>query len=857
MTDKEFRIPGVSRFLLGRFIDADTLGAITEDLGDRFQATAEESGEFKARLKIQSHIFSLLISLLVESISWRLTILKSYFKMAFRQILRQKGYSFINIAGLTVGLACFILIGLWVQDELCFDRFHENKERIFRILNQVESGEQVSTPTYAIGPALKDLYPEVEEFSRTCPWYGSLVKAGDRQFEEDNIYLADPGFFRMFSFPFIHGDPETALDARDAIVITEETALRYFGKTEAVGRVLYLAQPNADFKVTGVIKNLPVNSHMQFDLITRIELLGEDRLARWEEWSGPNYILLRPDAEPEVLAARIKDIYKENVEPDVTFFPVLQPLTKVYLYESGSPVRFRRVALFALIAIFILVMACVNFMNLATARSVRRAKEVGMRKVIGAVRVQVIRQFLGEAILVVFISLLFALILVEVILPPFNRFTVKSLTLFSGMDLSLILALIVTTLVTGFLAGSYPAFFLSSFQPAQTLKKQSLCAKRGSGIRKALIIFQFAISVGLVTCTLLVSQQLRFIQEKELGFNRENVVMLSNNPILGRKFGSFKNTLLTKPGIHNVTSAAKGPTQVSESIFINWEGNPSDDFLPIDYTVVDYDYFEVFGMEVTQGRSFSPDFTSDVEEACVISETAMARMGMEDPIGTEIYMSHPAWPESFRRARIIGVVKDFHSRSLHTAIRPFVFRMYRPWHFLVFIKIENTRTQEALAHIEEAFKTYAEDYPYRYMFFTEAYNQQYVPEQQVNRLFNGFSLLSILIACLGLLGLAAYTAEQKTKEIGIRKVMGASISGIVLLTTKDFLKWVAVSFVFAWPVAYLLMSQWLREFAYRISIGPLVFFLSAVLTLLIALLTVSFQSLKAALADPIDSLRYE
>lgn len=857
MIDKEFRIPGFFQFLLGRLVDADTLRTITEDLDDRFHQTAEESGELKARMTIQYHIISLLISLSAESIIWRFTMLKSYLKMAFRQISRQKGYSFLNIAGLTVGMACFILIGLWVQDELSFDRFHEHKDRIFRILNQVESGEQIPSPTYAIGPALKDKYPEVEEFSRTCTWYGSLVKTGDKQFEEDNIYLADPGFFRMFSFPFIQGNPETALEDRDAIVITEDTALRYFGKTDVVGQVLYLAQPDADFKVTGVIKNLPTNSHIQFDLITRIELLGEDRLARWEEWSGPNYILLGPDTDPDALAAKIKDIYKENLAPDVTFFPVLQPLTKVYLYEFGTPGRLRRVALFALIAIFILVMACVNFMNLVTARSARRAQEVGMRKVVGAVRVQVIRQFLGEALMVAFISLLLALILVEAFLPRFNQFTAKSLTLFSGVDLSLVLALFITTLVTGLLAGSYPAFFLSSFQPAQTLKNQSRLAKRGVGIRKVLIVFQFAISVGLVTCTLLVSQQLRFIQRKDLGFDKENVVILINNPVLGRKFDAFKNALLNKPGIKNVTCAAKGPTFVGESISLDWEGNPSEDFLPVDYTVVDYDYFAVFGMEITQGRTFSRAFASDAKEACIINETAASRMGLHNPVGTEVYMAHPAWPEPFRRARVIGVVKDFNARSLHTAIRPFVFRMYRPWHMFVFIKIDSGQTQAALRHIEATFKTYAQDYPYRYMFFTEAYNQQYIPEQQVNRLFDGFSLLSIVIACLGLFGLAAYTAEQKTKEIGIRKVLGASITGILLLTSKDFIKWVIVSFIFAWPVAYLLMSQWLQEFAYRISIGPPVFLLSAVLTLLIALFTVSFQALKAAMADPIDSLRYE
>ncbi len=857
MNAKNFQIPGLIRSLLRRLSDEDTLRSLTEELEDRFQRKAAESGAFRARIRINFQILIVLVSFLLETISWSLTMLKSYLKVAFRQIIRQKGFSFINIAGLTVGMACFILIGLWVQDELSFDHFHQSKDRIFRILNKMEDGDQIPTPTYAIGPALKDRHPEVEEFSRICTWYSSLVKVEDKRFEEDNIYLADRGFFKMFSFPFVQGDPESALADRNAIVITEATARRYFGNEDAIGQVLYLDRPNADFKITGVIKNLPTNSHIQFDLIARMELLGEARLARWEEWSGPNYVLLRPDASPAAFSEKIKDIYKDNINLSVTYVPVLQPLTKVYLYETGRPGGIKRVALFALIAIFILIMACVNFMSLATARSARRAKEVGMRKVIGAFRTQITRQFLGEAFLIAFISLVFALVLVETVLPQFNRFTAKSLALLSGTDLSLVLALLLTTVATGLLAGCYPAFFLSSFQPAQTLKNQNSYGKRGTGIRKVLIVFQFTISVGLITCTLLVSQQLRYIQKRDLGLERDNVVILGNNPVLRKSFDSFKNALQNKPGIRNVTCAAQGPTWVGENISMNWKGNPGDDFLPVDYTVVDYDFFSVFSMAITQGRSFSRAYATDEKEACIINETAAARMGLEDPLGETVYLAHPAWPESFREARIIGIVKDFNSRSLHTAIRPFVFRMYRPWHNYVFVKIEGGQTEVALREIEAAFKIYAPDYPYRFMFYNDAYSLQYVSEQQLGRLFNGFSLLSVLIACLGLFGLAAFTAEQKTKEIGIRKVLGASVSGIVLLASKEFIRWVIVSFVFAWPLAYLLMNQWLKEFAYRITIGPLVLLLSAALTLLIALCTVSFQALKAALADPVDSLKYE
>ena len=784
-------------------------------------------------------------------------MLRNYLKVALRHLIRQKIYSFINIMGLAIGMSCFILIGLWVKDEVSFDRFHQNKDRIFRILNKTESGDFIPSLTYALAPALKSLHPEVEEFSRVWFWHSSLVKYGDKNFEEDRIYMADPGFFHMFSFPFIKGDPETALADRNAIVLTEDAALKYFGTDDPIGKVLYLAEDRADFIVTGVIENIPSNSHMQFDFMIRVEFLGEGRLARWEEWTGPCYILLRPGTSAATFTAKIADIYKEHINPEVTFSPVLQSLTRVHLYESGSSGSIKKVYIFFLISIFILIMACINFMNLTTAQSARRAKEVGMRKVIGAVRSQITRQFLGEALIVAFFSLFLAFLLVESALPQFNLFTGKSLTLQSTANLSIILTLFITTVGVGLLAGSYPALFLSSFQPVHTLKGHSRFGKKGSGIRKILIVFQFAISVCLITSTLIVSKQLRHIQNRDLGLNREHVVILLNNPELRTRFEAFKDMLQTKPGIRSVTSAAQGPTWVGENIPINWEDNTDDNMLSVDYTVVDYDFFKIFDMKITQGRSFSPEFVTDMKDACIINELAAQRMGLENPIGTNIYMAHPAWKESFRKARVIGVVKDFHARTLHNTIRPFVFRMYRPWHQYIFVKIDGTRTQEALKEIENTFKTFVPGYPYRFMFYDEAYNRQYVSEKQIGRLFNAFSLLSIFISCLGLFGLAAYMAEQKTKEIGIRKVLGASVPGIVALTSKEFIKWIVVAHFIAWPAAYFLMSQWLRDYAYKVSIGPLVFVFSAGLTLVIALFTVSYHSLKAALADPVDSLRYE
>jgi putative ABC transport system permease protein len=857
MRDNEFRFSRFFRLLLRRYADEEMVLSAEEDLAMRYRETLKNKGVLRARFQSAFQTTFLFFSLYIETLIWRMTMLRNYLKVALRALSRQKGYSFINIIGLTVGMACFILIGLWVKDELSFDRFHEKKDRIFRIVNKTQDGNFIPNPTYALAPELKSLHEEVEEYARVWPWHGSLVTYKDKKFEEDNICLADPGFFRMFTFPFIKGDPDTAIDDLDAIVITESTARKYFGNEDPIGQALYLAREERDFFVTGVIADIPSNSHIQFDLLTRLELLGEDRLARWEEWMGPCYILLRPNVSAEVFATKIVGIYKKYVNPEVTFSPILQPLTRIHLYEHVRPGSVKTVALFSVIAVFILIIACVNFMNLTTARSARRAREVGMRKVIGAVRPQLIRQFLGEALVVAFLSLVLSLIVVEIALPQFNLFAGKSLALLSRANFSIILTLLLVTLLTGLLAGSYPAFYLSSFRPVYTLKSQLRFGTKGSGIRKLLIVFQFAISVGLITCTLVVAKQLRFIQTHDIGVDRDNVVMLINNPILLKRFDAFKNELLTIPGIRHVTSAAQGPTNIGQSITIDWDGNPNEDMLSIDYTVVDYDFFKTFNMEITKGRGFSQEFASDEREACVITETAATRMGLEDPIGKTIYMAHPAWPESFRKAHVIGVVKDFHARTLHSSMMPFVFRMYRPWHTFVFIKIDGTRTPETLAKIESTFKSHTDGYPYRYFFYEDFYHRQYQPEWRLSRLFNGFSLLSVLIACLGLFGLGAYMAEQKTKEIGVRKVLGASIPGIVTLTAREFIKWIVIANLIAWPLAYFVMKGWLQDFAYKVSIGPVVFILAAGLTLLIALATVSYHSIKAALANPVDSLRYE
>jgi putative ABC transport system permease protein len=785
------------------------------------------------------------------------SLIWNFVKIALRKIKREKGTSFLNIAGLTLGMACFILIVLWVQNELSFDKFHANKDRLFRIQNKLSSGSYANSLTYALPPVLKEKYPEVEEFARVWPWHRSLVKYRDKSFDEENYYLTDPGFFKMFSFPFIHGDPETALQDKYSVVLTQRAAQRFFGDENPVGKVLYLAAHDADFKVTGVIENIPPNSHLQFDMVSRVEWLGEDRLARWSEWVAPAYVLLRPGATADSVNSKIAGIYREYIDPEYDVEPVLQPLTRVHLYWYGRTGSIVEIYIFSIIAVFILVMACINFMNLSTARSTQRAREVGLRKVVGATRFQVIKQFLGESLLFSCLSMVFALLCVWTVLPAFNNFTAKALTLFSGANVSMFLILSLTVLFTGIIAGSYPALFLSSFRPVQTLKNRMTKNSGGSVFRRILIVFQFTLSAGLIVCTLIVSKQLRYVQKKDLGLNREHVVVLNNNPDLGKRFDAFREELKSTPGVLNVTSAAQMPMQVGQSVPINWEGNPGKEPVLWAYTMADYDFFETFDMEILQGRSFSKKFPTDEKSACIINETAAKMLGVENPIGTSIYFGHMALDPSLRNLQVVGVVKDFHYRSMYNTIGPFLFRIYKPYHFYVFVKLDAHQIKEGLQNTKTIFAKYAPDYPFRFEFMDEAFNRQYASDRELRRLFNLFSVLSVIVACLGLFGLASFTAEQKTKEIGIRKVLGARISDIVTLNAKEFLKWIAVANLIAWPLAYYLMMQWLNNFVYKTGIGPGVFLLASGLTLFVVLITISYQTIKAAVANPVDSLRYE
>ena len=777
----------------------------------------------------------------------------NYLKIFFRNITRDKGYSFINIAGLAIGLACCIVILLWIQDELSYDRFHQNAESLYR-LNTRDSrnpDQIVVSSSFALAPRLKALYPEVVHYCRYW-YYGSTVKYKNRSFKAHGRFcIVDPAFFEMFTFPFVRGDPKTALANRHSVVLSDSTAKKIFGDEDPLGKVLKVDDA-ADFTVTGVIKDVPHNSHLQFDYLSHIRLMPEERLAS-PEFVGPSYVLLDKGAPAEAFNRKIAHLYRE-IDAETTLQPYLQKFTDIHLYRWGRPGRIRYVYIFSIIALFILIIACINFMNLATARAVHRAREIGIRKVAGADRLDIIKQFLGESVQSSFVALVLALVLVELLTPLFNSLSGKQMgSVLSGGGLVLS-GIIGLTLFTGLLSGSYPALFLSAYQPVKVMRGHSGSGTRGGIFRAVLVVLQFSISVGLIVCTIVIYIQLNYIKDKDLGFDRDFVLSIADNPALLQRLGQFRNELLKNSDIVSVTAASTLPNDVGQVMAINWEGNPNEERIGMRYAMVDHDFIRTFGMEIVKGRDFSREFATDADEAYIINETALKRMELEAPIGKEINFSADG-DRYYHKGKIIGVVRDFHFRSLHEEIAPFVLRIYPPWFSHIFVKVRPGKVTAALAYIEKTAKRVAPGNPFEIRFLDDAVNEMYRSEQQMGSIINAFTVLAVLISCLGLFGLASFMTEKRSREIGVRKVLGSSVPAVVSLLSRSFSKWVLLANLLAWPAAFYAMDRWLQNFAYRTSIGIGIFIFSAVLALAIALFTVSYQSIKAATTNPLTTLR--
>ncbi|QHT70443.1 FtsX-like permease family protein [Rhodocytophaga rosea] len=795
-------------------------------------------------------------------------MLRNYITVAIRSVLKDKFYSFINVLGLTIGITCSLLLLLYVTDELSYDKYHTKANKIYRVVSQIQEpdksfGWAVTQPS--LGPALKQDYPVVENVVRFFPYGRVAFQQGEKQFFEENIYAADSTVFDVFTYNFIEGTPATALDAPNSMVLTQSTAKKFFGNTSALGQTLQTNDTTV-YKVTGVIEDVPKNSHFTFNALLSLGR-SERTNINWGGFYVSTYVELPENYNSKDLEAKFPQIYDKYVKEifgrmGIKINYELQPIERVHLYsklegETNGDIGY--IYTFSAIAFFMLLIASINYMNLATARSAKRAKEVGIRKVLGSLKSTLRAQFLTESLLMTLLALAMSFILVLALLPFFNTVADKEIQFSYLLQPQFLLLALGIVIFTGIISGSYPAFYLSSFEPAAVLKG-ALTTKGGNVLfRKILVVMQFSISLIMLICTWVVFEQLNYMREKDLGYDKQQVLTIAFGQGQSRSsYTAFRNTLLANPKIKNVATASSPTSNIGGRVIFAVETNAGVKELAFRPMGIDHDYIKALGMKIIQGRDFSADVPADTTYGVLINEATVKRMNWKEPLGKKMHIGgipqdgQPAPP----MASVVGVVKDFHQQSLYSPIEPLIM-LYRPNNGVVHIKVEAQDIPQTLGFIENTWKQMYPKELFEYNFLDQDFESAYHADELRGRIFTAFSTLTILIACLGLFGLATFTTEQRVKEIGVRKVLGASVWGIVLLLSKDFTKLVLLSFPIAIPVAYFSMRSWLENFPYQTTMGAGIFISACLLTLFICWLTVMYQSIKAALANPAISLRSE
>jgi putative ABC transport system permease protein len=787
-------------------------------------------------------------------------MLKHNLLIIFRNFKRNKSSFLINLIGLSTGLACVLLIYMWVNDELNFDRFHEKNNQLFQVMQQFQHGETIEpTP----GPLADALAAEIPEVEYAVPVFypaflGKPTLSSDNKDTKADFVYAGKDFFNMFSFQLIKGNANQVLSGKNSIVLSEELAMKLFNTTNnIIGQTLKMKHqffPGV-FQVTGFFKRVPPNSSLQFDFVLPYRTIYE-QIPSWAEWGNNNpstYVILKQGANIQQFNDKIAHLIERKCgDSSRTLF--LRPFADKYLYgnyENGKQVgdRIEYVKLFSIIAIFILVIACINFMNLSTAKASRRMKEIGMKKTLGADRKSLIFQHLGESLLMAILSLVIAIFLVELLLPQFNEITGKQMTL--NMNATIVLSFLGIALVTGLIAGSYPALYLSGLNPARILKGDLHSSAVELWTRRGLVIFQFVVSSILIVSVLVIYKQIEFIQTKKLGYNKDNIIYFDKEGRAAENLDAFLSELKNIPGVINASSSALPLTNTKSSTEgISWEGKAPDVTSHFNIQFTNYDFINMHGIEMKEGRTFSRDFSSD-NSKIIFNEAAIKMMDLKDPIGKVVNM----WGQD---RQIIGVTRDFHFESLHELVKPLLFILAPPQQNMrIMVKIKAGMEKETINRLHKFYKRYNPGYVFEYKFLDEDYQAQYVSEKRVAVLSRYFASIAIIISCLGLFGLAAFSAERRRKEIGIRKVMGSNELGIITLLTNDFTKIVLVSLLISLPVSYFVTRHWLDGFAYRIDLQVWYFIGAGLITLLIAWITVGTQAIKAALANPVESLRYE
>ena len=804
---------------------------------------------------------------------------KNFLKVAMRNIARHKVFSAINLLGLAIGLACSILIALFVIDELSYDRFHEHSDDIYRIAMKGEfQGREMDgvTTGASVGETMVDEIPQVINSVRLFNYFGEAtsVKLGNQIFLEDNLLYTDSTFFEIFSFKLKKGDPQSILNRPNTVVLTESTARRYFGDSQAMGKSIEIE--DNEYLVTGIAEDCPGNSHFHFDVLASLVTLDVSRGTTWlSNDLSYTYLQLKEDARAQRVEKQFEPIVRSHVEPELqdmmgvsldeflaqgnAYSYYLQPLTDIHLkshtdFELEKNSSMKYVYIFAIIAVFILFIACINFMNLSTARAAKRAREVGMRKVAGASRGKLFRQFLLEAIFMSLIALFLSMILIESVLPFFNNLAGKDLSIGYTEHWYVIPSLIVLALLVGIISGAYSAGYLSSISINQSLSSSLLSGKSKSAFRNGLVVFQFSISIILFISTLLIYSQLKYIMNKDLGYQTEKILVVEQANKLGGSWEAFKQSLKQHPEVMQVSRTATLPGMMFNGFPVQTVGQASEKSHAFRSVAVDFDLDKVLDLEMKEGRFFSQDF--DDTTSLVINEAAAKALGYEEPVVDKRVKT--TWQGNETYWDIIGVIKDFHFRSFHQQIRPLILLhpSLRSLEYLT-VRYQSNNPQSMVAQVERTWKEFLGEEAFQYFFLDQNHKSMHREEFRTGRVFGVFSALAIFIACLGLFGLASFMAEQKTKEIGIRKAMGAQVRSIVFLLLKQFTFWVVIANLVAWPLAYFFLRSWLQNFAYHVDISLLYFVAGSLIALLIAVVTVSYQTIAAARANPVDSLRYE
>ncbi|MEP7144036.1 MAG: ABC transporter permease [Ferruginibacter sp.] len=792
-------------------------------------------------------------------------MLKNYFKIAWRNLVRNKAFSAINILGLALGMACSLLIILWIQDERSVDGFHANGKQLYQVYERwyYDGKVEASYPTQGLlAQELKRAIPEVK-YASSMDYAAqagtqNTFEVGDKVNKMSGRF-AGADFFSMFSYPLLQGTAGSALNVPGGIAISRKMAESFFESPErAIGNVIRY-ENKEDLQVTAVFENIPVNSSQQFDFLRSwTDYVKQNAwVHNWGNTSPETFVQLRMESEPAKVQAKIKDfIYRfKTKEKGSVIELALQPYREKYLnatfkngYIDGGRIEYVR--LFSIVAVFILLIACINFMNLATARSAKRSKEVGIRKVIGAFRSALVGQFMGEALLLTFFSAIIAVALAGILLSPFNNLTGKQLSLPVSQPIfwAYLIGLLI---VTGFVAGCYPALFLSSLKPVRVLKGNLKFSWGATFFRKGLVVFQFALSIILIVSMIVIYSQINYVQSKNIGYARENLIYLPIEGDLVKNYDLFKQEVTKEAGIVSISKMRNSPTVIEHHTnSIGWPGKDPNLSISFADGVVGYDFVKTMKLSLAAGRDFSKNFGTD-SASFILNETAVNKIGFSDPVGQTItWGNHPG--------KVIGVLKDFHFNSLHQAIDPLIIRLDENWGWgTILVRTKAGKTKEAIAGLEKLCKTLNPKFPFTYQFSDQEYAKLYNNEQVVSKLANIFAFLAIFISCLGLFGLATFTVEQRNKEIGVRKVLGASVFNIIQQLSSGFLKPVATAILIAFPVAWYAMNQWLRDFEYKVDMEWWVFAVAGLLTIGIALLTVSYQSIKAALINPVKSLRTE